>query len=117
MTVIRKQDSTAVGGAVTNAAGMFGVNAPPSGSYFLRLSAIGYVQSQSPDFDVSGEAFDKDFGVLVMKPDITRLNEITLESMRPTITQEADKMVVRVEGTAMAAGNTAFAVLSRMPGV
>jgi outer membrane receptor protein involved in Fe transport len=37
--------------------------------------------------------------------------------MRPTITQLADRMVINVQGTAMAAGNNAFGVLSKSPGV
>ncbi|HZG00427.1 MAG TPA: outer membrane beta-barrel family protein, partial [Chitinophagales bacterium] len=37
--------------------------------------------------------------------------------LRPTITQEADRLVVSVEGTATAAGATAFDVLSKAPGV
>ncbi|TCJ14568.1 TonB-dependent receptor [Flaviaesturariibacter flavus] len=45
------------------------------------------------------------------------LQEVRIESMRPAIEQKADKIVVNVENTALAAGNTAYAVLSRTPGV
>jgi hypothetical protein len=37
--------------------------------------------------------------------------------MRPTLIQKADRMVLNVEGTAMASGNSAYTVLGRAPGV
>jgi hypothetical protein len=45
------------------------------------------------------------------------LEEVKVNSMRPQIEQKADKLVVNVENTAMAAGNTAYAVLGKTPGV
>lgn len=40
-----------------------------------------------------------------------------VQAWRPRVELEADKVVVRVEGTAMAAGSTAFEILSKSPGV
>ncbi|RYZ21948.1 MAG: TonB-dependent receptor [Chitinophagaceae bacterium] len=45
------------------------------------------------------------------------LDEVKINSLRPAIEQKADRLVVNVENTALAAGNTAYAVLSRTPGV
>jgi hypothetical protein len=45
------------------------------------------------------------------------LEEVKVTSTRPTIEQKADRLVVNVENTAMAAGNTAYAVLGKTPGV
>jgi hypothetical protein len=117
VNLIRQPDAAVVGGSVTNDAGIFNFESPIKGRYFLRISAIGFVEIKTPDFEVTDSGFSKDFGILVLKQDVTQLKEVTVESMRPAITQEADKMVVKIEGTALAAGNTAFSVLSRMPGV
>jgi hypothetical protein len=46
-----------------------------------------------------------------------KLQEVTVKSLRPSIVQLADRMVVSIEGTALAAGNTAFDVLGKAPGV
>jgi hypothetical protein len=116
VSIVRTGDTTVAAGTVTDAEGKFTMAPPEPGNYYLRISAIGYNTIESPAFEVT-QGFSKDFGVIVLKQDVTQLKEVTIESLRPLITQQADKMVVRVEGTAMAAGNTAFAVLSRMPGV
>ncbi|RYY65162.1 MAG: TonB-dependent receptor, partial [Chitinophagaceae bacterium] len=45
------------------------------------------------------------------------LKEVQVQSTRPGIEQKADRLVVNVENTALAAGNTAYAVLAKTPGV
>ncbi|RYY95181.1 MAG: TonB-dependent receptor, partial [Chitinophagaceae bacterium] len=45
------------------------------------------------------------------------LRAVTVESTRPSIEQKADRLVINVENTALAAGNTAYAVLAKTPGV
>ena len=68
-------------------------------------------------FDVTGAGFTKDFGLITLKADVKTLADVSVTSLRPTITQLADKMVVSVEGTAMAAGNTALCRAGKAPGV
>jgi hypothetical protein len=46
-----------------------------------------------------------------------QLQAVTIKSSKPLIEQKADRLVVNVEGSALASGNTAFAVLARTPGV
>jgi hypothetical protein len=117
VSIVRQVDASVVGGSVTNEAGKFNLEIPMQGTYYLRISAIGFVEIKTDVFEVTANGFSKDFGVLVITQDVTQLKEINVESLRPAITQEADKMVVKIEGTGLAAGNTAFSVLSRMPGV
>jgi len=52
-----------------------------------------------------------------MKEEGTRLNEVRIKTWRPRVKVENGKMVLRVEGTAVAAGSTAYEMLSRAPGV
>ncbi|GAA4360952.1 outer membrane beta-barrel family protein [Hymenobacter saemangeumensis] len=78
---------------------------------------MGYVATETPVFEVSGPAYSKDFGPFVLKAETKQLGEVSVVAMRPTIVQEADRLVVSVAGTAMAAGNTAFSVLAKSPGV
>ncbi|WP_237717915.1 TonB-dependent siderophore receptor [Pontibacter sp. BAB1700] len=68
-------------------------------------------------FEVTGPDFSRDFGKLQVKPDVKTLKEVTIQTMRPTITNDAEKMVVSVEGTALAQGSTAYEVLEKSPGV
>ena len=118
VALLQAADSSLLTGAVSDADGRFQLQSPAAGgTYLLRLSAIGFTQVYTPAFKASEGSFKKDFGSLVLKEDVQMLQEVSVESMRPTIINEADKMVVSVEGTALAAGSTAFDVLEKSPGV
>lgn len=117
VALLHAADSSLLTGAVSDFDGKFNLKTPAVGTYLLRLSAIGFTQSYTASFKVSGPGFSKDFGTLSLKEDVKLLNEVTVQSMRPTIVNHADKMVVSVEGTALAAASTALEVLSRSPGI
>ena len=102
--------------AITDSAGKFSITSPTPGSYFVRFTAIGFTEIKTDVFE-AGANFRKDFGTLVLKSEGKKLDDVTVVALRPTITQEADKLVVTIENTAMAQGNTAFAVLAKSPGV
>lgn len=109
--------STIVTGGVTDAAGTFAIPTPAAGTYRLRLTAIGFAALETPTFEVTGASFNKDFGSLMLQQDTKTLDEVKVQALRPTVRVEADKMVVSVDGTALAAGNTAYEVLAKSPGV
>ncbi|RZL13297.1 MAG: hypothetical protein EOO89_17860, partial [Pedobacter sp.] len=117
VSLLRSPDTTFVSGAVTNNEGFFSIPTPAVGKYILRISAIGFIENKTAVFEVSRESFNKDFGNITLKQDEKTLKEVSVTALRPTITQLADRMVVSVEGTAMAAGSTAYAVLAKSPGV
>lgn len=115
--LMKAADSTLVYGRITDSTGRFSITTPTPGLYFLRFSSIGFAENSTPVFEVTAPEFSKDFGTFTLKADAKTLKDVDVLALRPTITQMADRMVVTVEGTAMAAGNTAFAVLARAPGV
>ncbi|TBW30267.1 TonB-dependent receptor [Gramella sp. KN1008] len=117
VAVMKAPDSTIVTGSTTDIDGNFEFKAPKPGDYFLRFSAIGYSSTFSSRFQVEDAGYSRDFGAILMKEESTMLNEVMIETWRPKITMEGGNLNVRVEGTALAAGSTAFEVLSRAPGV
>ncbi|MCB2378908.1 TonB-dependent receptor family protein [Hymenobacter sp. BT635] len=117
VAVVLAGGKTSVTGTVADENGRFQLQAPAAGSYVLRVSAVGYKLLETPAFALSAAAPGLDFGLLVLLADAKQLAEVNIVGLRPTIVQEADRMVVTVEGTAMAAGNTAFDVLAKSPGV
>jgi ferric enterobactin receptor len=55
---------------------------------------------------------------LVLHPNTaTALKEVTVVGQKALFERQADRTIVNVEGTTLAAGNTALDVLSRSPGV
>ncbi len=106
-----------VTGAIADLEGSFQIISPAQGTYSLKITGLGYQTLQTQPFEVTGSNFTKDFGRLQLKADVKTLKEVTVQAMRPTITTEPDKMVVSVEGTALASGSTAYEVLEKAPGV
>jgi hypothetical protein len=117
VTLLKAADSSFATGVITDSTGHFTMAVPASGMYFLRFTAIGFVGNRTILFEATGPDFTKDFGTITLKVDSKTLQGVSVESLRPTLTQLPDKLVVSVEGTAMAAGNTAYAVLAKSPGV
>jgi len=117
VAVLQASNAAIITGGVTDADGKFQIKTPAAGDYILRLTAIGYTATDTPPFKVTGAEFGHDFGSLVLKADTKTLQEVKVQALRPTITNHADKMVVSVENTALAAGSTAYEVLAKSPGV
>ncbi|HEV7331693.1 MAG TPA: outer membrane beta-barrel family protein [Flavisolibacter sp.] len=117
VTLLKTADSSLAAAVISDSTGMFSLSAVAAGRYWLQVTAIGFTEWKSPVFDVTGTETEKVFDAITLKADAKALKDVTITALRPTITQLADRMVVNVQGTAMAAGNTAYAVLSRAPGV
>jgi outer membrane receptor for ferrienterochelin and colicin len=117
VAVLNAATDAVVTGAIADMNGGFRIKTPVKGTYKLKISGLGYLPFASETFEVSGPAYSKEFGKMQLQPDVKTLKEVTIQTMRPTITNDAEKMVVSVEGTAMAQGSTAYEVLEKSPGV
>lgn len=117
VALLKASDSSLVTGSVTDEAGKFKIKSPATGKYFLRISAIGFTNYETPAINISTTDRSKSLGKIILKEDVQQLEEVKVQSLRPTIVNEVDKMVVSIEGTALAAGNSAFDILAKAPGV
>ncbi|HEY4652821.1 MAG TPA: carboxypeptidase-like regulatory domain-containing protein, partial [Pontibacter sp.] len=108
VTLLHLPDSAGLTGAMSADDGSFTIPAPAPGKYILRVSMIGYIPHYTSAFQVSGTAFSKDFGALVLRANAHALSEVSVKALRPAITMEADKLVMSVEGTTIASGSTAY---------
>jgi hypothetical protein len=117
ITLLKAKDSAFTANTISDSMGRFSLAGPVAGHYFIRLRAIGFKENKTDVFEVAGSSFSRDFGAITLEALATNLSNVTITSLRPTIVQLADRMVVTVEGTAMAAGSNAYTVLSKAPGV
>jgi hypothetical protein len=115
VTLLKEDDKAFRLGKVTDSSGRFSFVIAAPGKYLLQFTALGFKEKKTDPFEWMGTS--KDLGTVVLQTDTKNLQDVTVSSLRPTIIQKADRLVVTIEGTAMAAGNTAFAVLARAPGV
>jgi hypothetical protein len=116
VALLHAEDSTLITTTLTKTDGKFSI---PSlkGRFILKCTSIGFVEKTTAAFELSDSLLIKDLGTIILQVESKALQNVSVTALRPSIVQLADKMVVSVEGTAMAAGNTAYAVLSRAPGV
>lgn len=117
VAVLEASSAKVVTGAIADMDGKFLIKTPAAGTYKLRVNGLGYLELLTPTFTVDSPGFSQDFGQLQVQADVKTLSEVQVQTLRPTITTEPDKMVVSVENTAMAEGNTAYDVLAKSPGV
>ncbi|WP_224483837.1 TonB-dependent receptor domain-containing protein [Robertkochia aurantiaca] len=117
ISVLQASDSTMVTGGTTDMDGKFRIPLKTEGKFILQCSTIGFSTAYSQAFILDQHSGPKDFGVIALKPESYQLDEVTLTGSRPNVVMKADKMVVRVEGTAMAAGTSALEVVAKSPGV
>lgn len=116
VTLIEAATDKLVTGTVSNEEGKFSFSTSQAGSFRLKVSSIGYQTFTSEAFSLKTGA-NKDFGVLEVEEEVASLDEVTVKAVRPTVTIEADKTIVNIEGTVMAEGSTALDVIGRSPGI
>jgi len=113
--VLTNQDSKFIKGTTSNDNGQFIIENLTNPEFKLRITYLGYKTYTSKVLMQQNTSIN--LGEIILISDSENLDEVVITTMRPTITMKADKMVVSVEGTAMAQGATAFEVLEKSPGI
>ncbi|WP_175402847.1 TonB-dependent receptor domain-containing protein [Mangrovivirga cuniculi] len=118
VAILNQTDSSLVTGAVTNESGEFAMGSPKTtGTYIVRLSAIGYEKKYSRPFKIEGEGYSKHWSNLTLPEETQNLDGVEVRATRPSVIVEADKTVVDIQNSALTEGNTALEVLEKSPGV
>ncbi|MEZ0609451.1 TonB-dependent receptor domain-containing protein [Fibrella sp. WM1] len=112
----RAVDSVVVKTEFSDASGTFRFPISAAGSYRLSASQVGYVRVWSDVITVGSAGVS--LTPLVLQPSQqTTLNEVKIVGQKPLYERLADRTVVNVEGSSLAAGNTSLDVLTRSPGI
>ncbi len=119
--LLRAQDSTLVKGGVSDMEGKFlieqFVSSENQNQFIVSVSMVGYRKYFSPKIIISAENLEVKLSNIQLELDTKNLKEVTVTARKPFIEQQADKLVVNVEGSIVANGNTALEVLQKSPGV
>ena len=113
----RQNDSVVVRSAVTDKSGGFALNRVHPGSYFLRVTSVGYAPfSGLPMMMVdSGETKLPD---VVVFPEAKRLQAAEVVTKKPFVEWKLDKMIVNVETSPFfTPAMSALEILERSPGI
>lgn len=114
VTLIDAQNAVAQS-AQTDAAGRYQFTHIATGLYRVSASAIGFKQamSETARYDLK----DITLSDLQLWTDLKQLGDVIVRGRKPFLEQRADKMIVNVQGSVLAAGQTAADVLRRVPGM
>lgn len=117
IALYKLSDSSLVKVVPTDDKGFFEFEQVPYDSYFFKITGISFETYVSAVFSVSPERAEVSFPDIILKPGSKALNEVTISTDKPFIERKLDKLVVNVENSIVAAGNTVLEVLQRAPGI
>jgi hypothetical protein len=113
----QSNDSSFVGGVVTDEYGSFLISVNETGSFFITASFIGFQTYSSNTLKLEGKNVTIDLGSIEMSEDELILEEIQVVAERPLIVKEVDRTTINIENRMNLAGSSALEVLERSPGV
>ncbi|HEY0025039.1 MAG TPA: TonB-dependent receptor [Longimicrobium sp.] len=109
-------DSTLVTGAVTRGNGAFRVDGLRPGSYFVKVSSLGFATATSAVVAVTPQAREANLGTIRMNEGALLLEGVTVSAERQTTGMAADRNTYRAADLPTA-GGSAVDVLRNIPAV
>ena len=116
LVVFKASDSSMVKGAMSDDLGSFLVEKVPSGKYYVSASILGFKTYNSEVFEIAPNE-KKNFGTLKLEEESFELEGVTVTSKKPLIQNKVDRVVLNIENSVLATGNTAMDILQKAPGV
>ncbi|UOQ96331.1 TonB-dependent receptor [Hymenobacter sp. 5317J-9] len=116
VTLHRAKDSTVVKTEFSDAKGLFQFERAAAGRYLVSAAQVGFERRWSAPFEANGQPVELPAMTLATSA-ATQLTEVKVVGQKPLYEREADRTIVNVEGSTLAAGNTSLDVLRRSPGV
>ena len=117
VSILATKDSAIIQGTLTTETGAYHFDNIKPGTYLIKATNIGYTTIVSSPFSVTDTSKVISVPVLAIKASSRNLNTVVITATKPLIEHLADKTVVNVAGSVLAAGNTAMDILERAPGV
>ncbi|MFN3848373.1 MAG: outer membrane beta-barrel protein [Spirosomataceae bacterium] len=115
--LLKAKDSTLAKATVADANGKFEFFQIVDNQYLVSITMVGYEKYLSPKITISAENKDVNLPNIEMQLMTKQLKEVTVSAKKPFIEQKIDKLVVNVENSIIATGNSALEVLQKSPGI
>jgi len=112
------QDSSIAKTAFPDEQGAFTFTGIAAGRYRIKAVLVGYKEAFSAVLSVTTATPNVDVPLLELHAENKILGEVAVDApQRPLVERKPDMLVVNVENSTLAAGNTAMDILERSPGV
>ncbi|MBC7861987.1 MAG: outer membrane beta-barrel protein [Bacteroidia bacterium] len=116
VVLVKATDSSLVKGQISDDGGNYFFEKMPPGTYFIKTFSPEHKESASAIF-----MFDSITSLIVpqltLKKSEIKLDEVSVEAVKKTIEFKNGNIIVNIEGSPLAIGNSVYDLLSRLPGV
>ncbi|HTA62112.1 MAG TPA: TonB-dependent receptor [Bacteroidia bacterium] len=116
IALLNKSDSTIVKGVITNEKGFYSFSNVKQGVYILKINTIGFNDAFSSIIQIDSATNFRMPDMQLISEGVS-LNEISVTSIKKTIEFKNGNIIVNVENSPLAKGNTVYDLLSKLPGV
>ncbi len=117
VSLLKAKDSSLVKGALTDSKGQYQISGISAGNYLVSISVIAYQKTFSKPFAISEANASFTIEKLVLVAGSQQLKGVSIVAQKPLIERKADRTVLNVENSVLAAGNSAMEILEKAPGV
>jgi len=114
--LLNAKDSSIVAGVLSDDKGKFSFKNVQNGQYFVRIRNTGMTDFNSSVFNHDSIG-NTTLPVFTIKNDPQNLQEVAVTVLKKAVEFKNGNVTVNVENSPLAAGNTVYDLLSRMPGV
>ena len=116
VALYKAQDSSLVGGGITDVKGNFSVQARP-GQYYLKIAFIGYGEKFISGISIGRDNMNVELGAVQLTTSDVQLDEVTVEAERTQMELQLDKKVYNIGKDLSNLGGSASDLLANLPSV
>ncbi|MEO3408501.1 outer membrane beta-barrel family protein [Mucilaginibacter sp. CAU 1740] len=117
VTLLHLPDSSIVKGSLSNGFGLYTFENLKPGDYIVKVNNPGYQMALSNPFKIDESLHSILLPNIVLQPNNHVLKVVEIKGSKPLIDYRSGMVIVNVENSVLAAGNSAFDILQRAPGV
>ena len=114
VSLLKLKDNKPVNGGLTDEKGKIILQNIAPSEYKLIIGFIGYT-TKTIVIKTSAEKPDANLGVILLSPNTSTLNQVTIEGTKPLIENKIDKVVYNAEQDVTIAGGNASDVMRKVP--
>jgi iron complex outermembrane recepter protein len=115
IALMNDSDSVIYKGTLTDEKGNYCFNEIKAGTYFIKISVIGFSDTYSEKIEF--DSIPKVIAPIILKAGSTDLKEVAISAIKDPIEYKNGNIIVNIEGSPLAVGNSVYDLLSHLPGV
>ncbi len=116
IALLNAKDSSIIKGNITDEYGGFIIDHLLKGSYLLKITAISFNAKYTNSVQIDSSS-SIDLSNITLNSQGINLSEVSVSAIKRTIEFKNGNIIVNVENSPLAKGNTVYDLLSKLPGV